>query len=192
VKHNLPYYTKFVLCAAYLASFTPPRQDQIFFMKSSEKKKRRRNATSKASGKLQKNRKIPRNLLAPSPFPLDRLLAILRALLPHPMTQNADIFTQIATLSSLRLLLKASTTGTDALDPGCKWRVNCGWEYVVTLGRSVGLEMRDWIASSQDWRQVSSMENKNVFSSDGFWCAAQCDLRWVCSNSWRPLHAKLC
>jgi len=66
------------------------------------------------------------------------------------MPQNSDVFTQIATLSSLRLLLRAGTTGTDALDPGCKWRINCGWEYVATLGRSVGLEMRDWVAASQD------------------------------------------
>jgi len=116
-------------------------------MKSSEKKKRRRN-TANTSGKLQKHRKIPRNLLAPSLFPLDRLLAILHALLPHPMLQNAEVFTQIATLSSLRLLLKAGTTGADTLDPGCKWRVNCGWEYIMALGRSVGLEMRDWVVAS--------------------------------------------
>lgn len=113
-------------------------------MKSSERKKRRRNNQT-APGRAQKHRKIPRSLLAPSPFPLDRLLAILHALLPHPMAQTGDVFTQIATLSSVRLLLKAGTTGGDALDPGCKWRVNCGWEYVATLGRSVGLEMRDWI-----------------------------------------------
>src|SRR5579871_3276527 len=118
-------------------------------MKSSEKKKRRRNVT-KAPGKLQNHRKIPRNLLAPTPFPLDRLLAILHALLPHPMQQNVDIFTQIATLSSLRLLLKAGTAGTDTLDPGCKWRINCGWEYIATLGRSVGIEMRDYVAVSHD------------------------------------------
>jgi len=118
-------------------------------MKSSEKKNRRRN-TTKAPGKVQKHRKIPRNLLAPSPFPLDRLLAILHALLPHPMPQNVDIFTQIATLSSLRLLLRAGTAGIDTLDPRCKWRINCGWEYIAILGRSVGLEMRDWVAASQD------------------------------------------
>jgi origin recognition complex subunit 5 len=66
------------------------------------------------------------------------------------MPQNVDVFTQIATLSSLRLLLRAGTTVTDALDPGCKWRVNCGWEYIATLGRSVGLEMRDLFAVNQD------------------------------------------
>ena len=145
--YNLPYYTKFILCAAYLASFNPTRQDQIFFMKSSEKKKRRRNI--RKAGKVQKTRRIPRNLLTPSPFPLDRLVAIVQALLPHQMAQTADVSTQVATLSNFRLLLRAGPTA-DPLDAGCKWRVNCGWEYIASLGRTVGLDMRDWISGGQD------------------------------------------
>jgi len=144
---NLPYYTRFILCAAYLASFNPPRQDQILFMKNSERKKRRRNIQK--TGKVQKNRRIPRNLLTPSPFSLDRLIAIVQALLPHQMAPTADVLTQVATLSNLRLLLRAGPAA-DPLDAGCKWRINCGWEYVTSLGRTVGLDMRDWISGGQD------------------------------------------
>jgi origin recognition complex subunit 5 len=147
--HELPFYSKWVLCAAYLASYNPPRQDALFFMKSSEKKRKKKGGGT-ARGKASKHRKIPRSMLAPSPIPLDRLLAILHAILPHSLPQNADILTQLATLSSLRLLQRAGTAGTDVLDPSCKWRVNCGWDYVVGLGRSIGLEMRDYLASGQD------------------------------------------
>ncbi|KAF2427180.1 hypothetical protein EJ08DRAFT_593322 [Tothia fuscella] len=149
ITHELPFHSKWVLCAAYLASYNPPRHDQIFFMKASEKKRKKKGGDG-ARGKASKHRKIPRSLLAPSPIPLDRLLAVLHSILPHSLPQNADILTQLATLSSLRLLQRAGVAGSDVLDPACKWRVNCGWDYVVALGRSIGLEMRDYLASGQD------------------------------------------
>ncbi|KAF1982164.1 hypothetical protein K402DRAFT_340860 [Aulographum hederae CBS 113979] len=147
VTHDLPYYSKYLLCAAYLASFNPPRQDQLYFMKNTERKRKKKGG---AAGRAAKHRKIPRHLLNPSAFPLDRLLAILHAILPHDLPPTADIFTQIATLSSLRLLLRTGAAGGDVLDAGCKWRVNFGWEYVSALGRNVQLEMADYLASGGD------------------------------------------
>ena len=97
-----------------------------------------------------KNHQIPRHLLAPSPFPLDRLLAIFHAILPHSVTPTADIYTQIATLSSIRLLVRAGAAGADVLDPGCKWRVNFGWDYVATLGRSVGFEIAEYLVGGAE------------------------------------------
>jgi len=88
---------------------------------------------------------IPRHLLSPSPFTLDRLLAILRAIVPHAVPQNADIYTQIASLTALRLL--TASNNADVLDAGaCKWRVNFGWEYAAALGRSVEFEVADFMA----------------------------------------------
>ena len=40
--HELPYYAKWLLIAAYLASFNPPKMDALYFMKSTERKRRRR------------------------------------------------------------------------------------------------------------------------------------------------------
>lgn len=145
---DLPYYSKFTLCAAYLASFNPARQDQIYFMKMHEKRRKRRVAAA-THGRAAKHRRISRHLLSPSSFPLDRLLAILHAILPETLLQVADIHTQIATLSSLRLLHKAGVSG-DALDPGCKWRVSFGWEYAQAVGRSIGFEIGDWVAGGTD------------------------------------------
>ena len=118
-------------------------------MKSSEKKRKKR-AAGASTGKALKHRKIPRSMLAPSPFALDRMLAILHAVLPHSLPLNADLLTQVATLASLRLLVRAGTTSADLIDAGSKWRVNCGWEFVAGLGRSVGLEMRDYLAGGLD------------------------------------------
>lgn len=142
---DLPYYSKFLLCAAYLASFNPARQDQVYFTKAHEKKRRKKNAGGVGSGRVSKHRRIPRHLLNPSPFSLDRLLAILHAILPDPLPQTADIQTQIATLTSLRLLQRTGASG-DILDPGCKWRVNFGWDYVQAVGRNVGFEVEEWVA----------------------------------------------
>ncbi|THX09315.1 hypothetical protein D6D17_04043 [Aureobasidium pullulans] len=145
VTHDLPYYSKWLLCAAYLASFNPARQDNIYFMKATERKRRRKGGGAIA-GRESKNRKIPRHLLSPSPFPLDRLLAILHAVLPHDLTPTMDIYTQLATLCSLRLLLRTAVIGGDLLEPGAKWKVNFGWEYALKLARSVGFDITDHVA----------------------------------------------
>lgn len=141
---DMPYYTRYLLIAAYLASFSPARQDQVFFTKAHEKK-RRKKASGLGAGRVSKHRRIPRHLLNPSPFPLDRLLAILHAILPDPLPQTADLQTQVATLTSLRLLQRVGVGG-DPLDAAAKWRVNCGWEFIKGVGRSVGCEVDEWVA----------------------------------------------
>ena len=150
IMHELPYTAKFILCAAYLASFNPTKQDPVFFMKTSEKKKKKR-ATGASANKVSKVRRIPRSMLAPSPWPLDRMLAILHAIVPHSLTQNADLLAQVKTLESLRLIVRAGAiSGSDTIDAGSRWRINCGWEFVAGLARSTGFEIRDYVASSLD------------------------------------------
>ncbi|PUU74591.1 origin recognition complex subunit 5 C-terminus-domain-containing protein [Tuber borchii] len=143
--HDLPYYSKFLLCAAYLASYNPARQDAVFFMKSADfgRKKRRGGATGPTK-RTAKNRKIHRRLLGPQAFPLERLQAIFAGILPHRISSSADIQTQIATLTSLRLLTKASAT--DVLEASTKWRVNAGWDYIRHVARSVKFDIEDFIA----------------------------------------------
>jgi origin recognition complex subunit 5 len=55
--HELPYFAKYLLCAAYLASFNPARQDPIYFMKSSEKRRKKR-AAGIMPGRRAKVRKV--------------------------------------------------------------------------------------------------------------------------------------
>ncbi|KAJ4289578.1 hypothetical protein N0V90_010907 [Kalmusia sp. IMI 367209] len=152
IAHDLPYYTTHLLIAAYLASYNPSRTDVTYFMKHTDKRKNKRRAPSTNAGVTKsKHRKISRHLLTPSPFSLDRLLAIFRALLVETVPQSADLYTQIATLTSMRLLVKAGGAGSsDALDPGTRWRVNFGWEYARSLGRIVNLEVGEYLVGGVD------------------------------------------
>lgn len=59
---------------------------------------------------------------------------------------DADVGMAIATLASLRLLVRiGGAAGGDVLDRGGKWRVNVGWEVVRGLGRSMGVEVEEWL-----------------------------------------------
>lgn len=57
---------------------------------------------------------------------------------------DADVGMALATLSSLRLLVRVGGGG-EPLDRGGKWRVNLGWETVRGLGRSMGIEVEEWL-----------------------------------------------
>jgi origin recognition complex subunit 5 len=149
--NDLPYYAKYIILAAYLASSNPARLDQIYFMKSSERKRRKKGGGTARSGggKPSQNRKLPRHLLAPTPFPLDRLLSILYAILPHDFRSTIDIYAQIATLASLRLLVRAGGIGgSDALEAGGKWKVGpaVSWEYVQGLAQTLDFALLDYVA----------------------------------------------
>ncbi|OBT80207.1 hypothetical protein VF21_00567 [Pseudogymnoascus sp. 05NY08] len=150
----LPYTSRILLIAAYLASYTPARLDTLLFAKSSgPTKKRRKNlggtATKPRPGTAAR-RKLNRKLLGPQAFVMERCLAIFWALREEANgagraeTGGADVLAAVAALASLRLLGKTSRVA-DPLEGGCKWKVNVGWEVVRGVGRSVGIEVEEWI-----------------------------------------------
>jgi origin recognition complex subunit 5 len=57
---------------------------------------------------------------------------------------TVDLMTQIATLTSLRLLVR--TSGGDVLEAQAKWRVNVGAEFVGNVARSVGFDVESYLA----------------------------------------------
>ena len=157
---QLPPFSIYILIASYLASHNRPRTDTIHFSEWAERKKKRRGggARKPRGGGVTKSgqhRPIGRQYLAPAPFAIPRLLAILSAIYPHPVhsarhagtipeSYYVDIMTGIATLTASRLILRTGGGG-DPLDEGTRWRCNVGWEVVVGLGRSVGLEVGEWV-----------------------------------------------
>jgi origin recognition complex subunit 5 len=159
---QLPYHSRLLLVAAYLASFNPPRTDQLFFMKSAAAKRRKKGggtALPKGRPGATKYRKISRKLLGPQAFVLERMLAIFHAIKEDADDREkfgtgrevtagaADIQMAIATLASLRLLVKiGAANAADALDGGSRYRVAVGWEVVRGIARSVGLEAEDYLA----------------------------------------------
>ncbi|KAI6867901.1 hypothetical protein KC334_g19438, partial [Hortaea werneckii] len=152
-KHRDPdrYYAKWLLLAAYLSSFNPARMDALYFMKASDKRRRKRGGggIARPSNRPGQTRKIPRHLLAASAFTLDRLLSILHAILPHDFRAGLDLYTQIATLTSLRLLVRSGGIGSsDPLEAGAKWRVGgaVSWEYAQGLAREMDFALLDYVA----------------------------------------------
>ncbi|KXL49045.1 MAG: hypothetical protein FE78DRAFT_76668 [Acidomyces sp. 'richmondensis'] len=131
---HLPYYAQWLLLAAYLASFTPARTDAIHFMKNSITPRHpRRQRRLKTASHITSSVAHRRRLLVPSPFPLDRLLAIFHALIPHPIRACADVYTLVASLARLRLLVTVGET---------KWKVGpaVSAEVAGRLARDVGVE----------------------------------------------------
>lgn len=165
---HLPYHTRLLLLASYLASQNPPRTDQHHFLRhtSTSKRKKRGGGTaltpSTSRPGVSKSRKIPRKLLGPQVFQLERMLAIYHFVLEDADGRGsykgkgrkqgygageADIQMAIATLASLRLVVKmGSANSGDTLEGGSRWRVAVGWEVVRGIARSVGVEAEDYLA----------------------------------------------
>jgi origin recognition complex subunit 5 len=139
-RYELPIQSKYLLIAAYLASYNPPRFDIRFFSKAKEARAKRRD-----TGRRKRLKIDPRSLAAPA-FDLERFLAIYRAI----SNQNADddslstvdVFVQISTLQTLRLVLR---TDSDPLDSRTKWKVNASWDQVAQIAREVDFPIEDYI-----------------------------------------------
>lgn len=154
ITNQLPTTSRLLLVAAYLASYTPARNDILLFSKAGTKvKKKKGGGTAVRASKpgVSKHRKISRKLLGPQAFIMERALAIYRAVLLDSNKNKlglrgsgADLGMAVATLASLRLIVKTSSVA-DALDGLTKWKVNVGWEVVRVLARSVGVEVEDYI-----------------------------------------------
>uniref|UniRef100_A0A671W4E1 Origin recognition complex, subunit 5 n=1 Tax=Sparus aurata TaxID=8175 RepID=A0A671W4E1_SPAAU len=127
---ELPYYSKFLLIAAYLASYNPARTDKRFFLKHHGKIRK--------TNFLKKNEKTSNHLLGPKPFPLDRLLAIFYSVVDSRVAPTASIFSQISSLVTLQLLTKVSHD--DQLDAP-KYKCAVSMDFICAISRTVNFEI---------------------------------------------------
>jgi origin recognition complex subunit 5 len=147
---QLPLFSRLLLIAAYLASYTPARNDQLLFSKSATKGRRKKGGgTAKSRHRVSKHRKISGKLLGPQAFVMERLLAIFHAVRldaggSASWSSTADVPMAVATLASLRLIVRMGA-GADVLDASTKWKVNVGWDVVRGVARSVGVEVEDFL-----------------------------------------------
>jgi origin recognition complex subunit 5 len=149
----LPTTARLLLLASYLASHNATKHDLTLFSTHYHGRKRRRGGLLGTSGPRSKHRKIARKLLGAHAFVLERMLAIF-AVVKNEWVANSkvsgksildgDVGMALATLASLRLLVKVGGGG-DPVDRAGKWKVNVGWEVVRALGRSMGVEVADWL-----------------------------------------------
>lgn len=115
--------------------------------------------------------------LSAKAFPLERLLAVYRAIDPDPtllpssnnnkeatsaVNVTADVvadmvYTELATLHRLRLVVPASGSGgggargdtlpggSEAVDAGEKWKVNVAGEWVVGMAKRIGVDVQEFV-----------------------------------------------
>uniref|UniRef100_A0A3B4GL20 Origin recognition complex subunit 5 n=1 Tax=Pundamilia nyererei TaxID=303518 RepID=A0A3B4GL20_9CICH len=127
---ELPYYSKFLLIAAYLASYNPARTDKRFFLKHHGKIRK--------TNFLKKNEKTSNHLLGPKPFPLDRLLAIFYSVVDSRVAPTASIFSQISSLVTLQLL--AQVSHDDQLDAP-KYKCAVSLDFICAISRTVNFDI---------------------------------------------------
>uniref|UniRef100_A0A0C9R8Z3 Origin recognition complex subunit 5 n=1 Tax=Fopius arisanus TaxID=64838 RepID=A0A0C9R8Z3_9HYME len=132
---ELPFYAKFMLIAAYLASYNPAKEDKRLFMKASTKTKKRKRT-------IPMNKPIPMNThVGPRTFPLDRMLAIFCAIIEEKVDLNANLLAQIPTMCQLGLL---AMVGDNSLDEP-KFRCCVNLDFVVIIGKTVGFSVRNYL-----------------------------------------------
>ncbi|KAG6839865.1 hypothetical protein C0991_010999 [Blastosporella zonata] len=154
----LPRMSKFLLVAAFLASTNPAKSDIRMFGRGLDEKKRKRRARKTIkSGPT----KVPQRLLGPVAFPLDRLLAILGALLeendadsrlPAPEfsipgeytdmeTSRVAIYSAVMELTSMRLLHR--TTPGDRIDGPPSFKCGISYDAALALAKQLTIPLND-------------------------------------------------
>ncbi|KAG6134566.1 hypothetical protein E4U38_002246 [Claviceps purpurea] len=153
----LPIAARLLLLAAYLASHNATKHDLTLFSTHHHGRKRRRGGGFVASGRggpRSKHRKIARKLLGARAFVLERMMAIFEAVRGEWAPEggsgaigagglDGDLGMAVATLASLRLLVRVGSG--DVMDRAGKWRINVGWEAIRGIGRSIGVEVEEWL-----------------------------------------------
>ncbi|KAJ7173867.1 origin recognition complex subunit 5 C-terminus-domain-containing protein [Mycena filopes] len=156
---DLPRMSKFILITAYLASTNPHTSDVRMFGRGLDEKKRKRRA-HKPSAKSG-TAKAPQRVLGPNPFPLDRLIAILGALLeendvdqrfPAPEylipgehtdieIARVGIYNTVIELSDIGLLHR--TSAADKLDGPPTFKCGISYTTASTLAQQLDVPLND-------------------------------------------------
>ncbi|KAL9695815.1 hypothetical protein quinque_015100 [Culex quinquefasciatus] len=134
---ELPFYAKFLLIAAYLASHNAAKEGKRLFMKYHGKQRKRLqsvNAKAKVSEKMATQ-------LGPKAFTIDRLLAIFYAILDEKIGLTCNLLAQISTHIHLKFLNFASGEGT-IMDGSARLQCTVGMDFIVHIGKMVGFNVR--------------------------------------------------
>ncbi|XP_016962110.1 origin recognition complex subunit 5 [Drosophila biarmipes] len=137
---ELPYYAKYLLIAAFLASHNAANQDKRLFVKHHGKQRKRMqtvNAKANTSDKMS-------TTLGPKSFSIDRLLAIFYAILEEKVGLTCNLLSQISTLVHLKLLSFVSGE-QNIMDGSARLQCTIGLEFVLQIGKVVGFNVRQYL-----------------------------------------------
>ncbi|KAJ1677608.1 hypothetical protein EV182_005815 [Spiromyces aspiralis] len=133
---DLPYYTKFLLISGFLASYNPTKMDVQYFARTKGDggfgiKRRGRKPKAKEA---MANGMDRQQLLGPKAFPIERMLAIFYSILDNPVDCTVNVYSQVASLITLRLLVR--TTPMDKLET-MRCRCNVSYDFIRQVSQSV-------------------------------------------------------
>ncbi|XP_037956800.1 origin recognition complex subunit 5 [Teleopsis dalmanni] len=137
---ELPYYAKYLLIAAFLASHNSPKNDKRLFLKYHGKQRKRMqsvNAKAKVTEKMCTS-------LGPKSFTIDRLLAIFYSILEEKVGLTCNLLSQISTLVHLKLLAFVSGEN-NVMDGSSRLQCTISLELVLYIGKLVGFNVRQYL-----------------------------------------------
>lgn len=137
VQVDLPYYAKYLLIAAYFASYNPANTDRRFFTKKSAGKLSKRAKTTLKAAKNQ-----DKKLLGPKAFPMDRLMAIFYSIVPGGASSSGNILNQLSTLVTLNFVAKSSQ---DDVIEAAKYKCVVSLEFAMEIGKQVDLDVVQYL-----------------------------------------------
>ncbi|WPK23123.1 hypothetical protein PUMCH_000348 [Australozyma saopauloensis] len=166
---DLPYHSKFILIASYLASYTDVKLDIQLFSRVKTAKKRPRKKTNSS--------RADAHFMSAAYFDLERLKAILSVIyrneslslsrnneeflnLYHDLSEkdlakkeaeftyftpnkSVDVNTQIATLLSLGMIDR--TYSLDALSSRIRWKCNVSWDIISSLAEDIRFPLHNYM-----------------------------------------------
>lgn len=139
----LPVVARYMVCAAYLASYNPPRYDGKFFSHAKDARGKRRQTQARKAAK------IPAHSLAAPSFDLERFLAIFHALLPDSGSFIASVrtYSYLADLTAQGLITRHGTMSHlgDPVDSRTKWKVNVSYAFADQQAQSLGFRISDYM-----------------------------------------------
>ncbi|XP_067620341.1 origin recognition complex subunit 5 [Eurosta solidaginis] len=136
---ELPYYGKYLLIAAFLASYNSSKEDKRLFVKNHGKRRKRMqtiNANAKMTEKMS-------TYIGPKSFSVDRLLAIFYAILEEKVGLTCNLLSQISTLVNLKLL--SFVSGENVMDGTSRLQCTISLEFVVCISQVVGFNARQYL-----------------------------------------------
>ncbi|XP_046397070.1 origin recognition complex subunit 5 [Ischnura elegans] len=127
-KLNLPYHSKMLLMAAYLASHNSSKTDRIVFSRRANKKKRRKVESLSVKQTI---------MSGPKPFSFDRMMAIFYCINECEKLHSSLLMSQVSYLLSVHLL---DTFGDDMLNEP-KYICTANFDMVCDVSRSINFNI---------------------------------------------------
>ncbi|XP_071451523.1 origin recognition complex subunit 5 [Hetaerina americana] len=127
-KLNLPFHSKMLLMAAYLASHNSSKSDRLVFSRHANKKKRRK----------VESQSVKNNLISgPKPFSFDRMMAIFYCINDCEKLHTSLLMSQVSYLLRVHLL---DTFGDDMLNEP-KYICTANFDMVCDVSRSINFNI---------------------------------------------------